>query len=44
MRRFTHGSQAPADCEVFGQDEARSPWFRIIGGIVFMLLGLAVMW
>jgi hypothetical protein len=36
------GSQPPADCEVFGQEESRSPWFLIIGSFVVALVIMAV--
>ena len=46
MRRFIHGSQAPADCEVFGQDETGLTWRDglIASAVVMALLGLGWFW
>ena len=45
-RRFIHGSQAPADCEVFGQDETGLTWRDgvIASAVVMALLGLGWFW
>lgn len=37
-----HGSQPPADCKVYGQEESRSPWLAII--CIFIGAAVAVAW
>ena len=40
--RYVHGSQSPADCEVFGQSESRNPYAMAFMFIVGAVIAIAL--